>query len=183
MENYDYIGKIFEGLRRVKIGVLKNFKCGYIDKYNNLAIPMIYSSVKDFNEGLAAVRIGNWASNKWGYINIYGELVIPIIFEKPRPFSEGLAKVVFNNEWCFIDKKGEKVISLKDYNGCSSFHNGYAIVNKHSDCYWDETFGVIDKTGAEIIPCNVKCYQIHSFFKCYELEERVKQYNVEFNYL
>lgn len=176
MQSYDFIGKTSEGLRRAKVGVFTKQKCGFIDENNYTAIPLLYSNVKDFHEGLAAVSIVSWASNKWGYINVKGEIVIPIIYEKPRPFSDGLAKVVFENEWWFIDTNGNKVISLKDYNGGSSFHHGYAIVRKKGSSFLDENFGIIDKSGKEVIPCNVKCHQLKSFFQCNTLEESVKNY-------
>lgn len=141
-----------------------------------MVIPLIYSNVRDFHEGLAAVRIGNWASNKWGFIKMNGDLVIPILFENPRAFSDGYPKVILNNEWIFINKKGDKVISLKDYDGGSNFHKGFAIVYKVNESSKESVYGIIDKTGTEVIPCIVK-----SYFCCSTLEKSVKQYMKRFN--
>lgn len=171
MKQYDYIGKISEGLIRVKNGTLRELSCGYINENGKEIIPLIYTGVRDFHEGLAAVKIGNFSTGKWGFINIQGELIIPYLFDKPRAFSDGLAKVVYNNEWCFIDRQGNQVISLKNYDNASKFHNGYAFVSQRNNSFWEATFGVIDKTGAEVIPCNVNCFQSWSIFPCKSIEE------------
>lgn len=177
MKQYDYIGKVSEGLIRVKSGLFPHTNCGYINELGQEIIPLVYTNVRDFHEGLAAVRIGNFASNNWGFINLKGELVIPYLFNRPRSFSCGMAKAIYNNEWYFIDTKGNMVISLKDYDGGSNFHNGYAIVSKSNEDYMEKIFGVIDKKGTEVIPCNVKCYQTRSFFNCSTLAESVRRFN------
>ncbi len=176
MANYNYIGKLSEGLRRFKFGNYPLFKCGFLDSTDNQVISPIYSNVKDFNEGLASVKIGNWSTGKWGYINISGELVIDYLFDKPRKFSDGYAKVILDGEWCFINKKGVKVISLKNYDGGSSFHNGYAIVSRKNSSYYENVFGIIDKNGNEVVPCIIKCYKIRKFFSCENLENNIELY-------
>jgi hypothetical protein len=178
MKQYDYIGKISEGLIRVKNGTLRELSCGYINLLGQEIIPLVYSGARDFHEGLAAVKIGNYSTGKWGYINIQGDLILPYLFDQPRAFSEGLAKVVYNDEWCFIDRHGNKVISLKNYTGSSNFHKGYAIVSKRNGLIMETTFGVIDIAGTEVIPCNVKCFQLRSFFDCESLEESVRRYKL-----
>jgi hypothetical protein len=172
MKQYDYIGKLSEGLIRVKNGLITSLSCGYTNALGEEVIPLVYTGARDFSEGLAAVKIGNFSTGKWGYINVQGELVIPYLFDRPRPFSCGLAKVIYNKEYCFIDRNGNKVISLKNYNGGTNFHNGYAVVSKEN-----ETCGIIDTSGTEVFPCNVKCYETPSFFNCRELEQRVRDYN------
>ncbi len=177
MKKYDYIGKASEGLIRVKIGTFPNFACGYINELGKEVIPLVYTGAKDFHEGLAAVKIGDWSMGKWGFINTQGKLVIPYLFDTPRPFSCGLAKVVYNNEWCFIDMQGNIVISLKKYDGSSSFHNDYAIVSKNHKSWEQTTFGIISKAGVEVIPCKEKCYKTRNFFWCKSLAESVIKYN------
>lgn len=177
MENYDYVGKYSEGLIRFKIGVFPYFKCGFIDITNKVVIPPIYSNVRDFHNGLARAKIGNWSSGKWGFINTSGELVIDFLFDKPRRFSDGYAKVVLNGEWCFINLKGEKVISLKDYDGGSSFHHGYAIVAKKKSDNYGYLYGIIDKNGNEVVPCEVDSYEKRKYFDCGSLKHCIKLYN------
>ena len=151
--NFDYIGKPSEGLIRVKKGIYPNYKCGFINSNNEIVIPLIYANVRNFSEGLAAVRCGNWASNKWGYINTTGKLVIPCIYNHPRPFREGMAKVQYNKEWYFIDKMGNRIISLKGYDGSSQFRNGYAQVwNVNPNDIYKRTIYTINKLGEIVQP-------------------------------
>ena len=182
MTKYNYIGKTSEGLIRVKNGTFPNFQCGYINESAQEVIPLIYTGVRDFSEGLAAVKTGNWSMGKWGFIDTGGKLVIPCLFDKPRPFSCGMAKVIYNGEWCFIDGNGNKVISLRNYDGSSRFHNGFALVSKRHGAYSDGVYGVIDKTGVEVIPCTVKCYELGVFFKCPCLEESVDRFKKRFEH-
>jgi len=175
-KKYDYIGKTSEGLIRVKNGVFPDLKCGYINEFGEEIIPLIYKGVKDFSDGMAAVKIGKFTDAKWGFINTVGELIIPYLFDKPRPFSCGMAKVVYNGEWCFIDKNGNKVISLKNYVGGSRFHNGLAIVKKQNGDFYDTLSGVIDQTGEEVIPCNAKYFKIGWFYMCDSLESSIQAF-------
>ncbi len=176
-EKYDYLGKTFEGRTKVKIGKFPYSKCGFLDDNSNVAIPLIYTNAQDFQEGFAAVKTGHWSSSKWGFINYEGDLVIPCEFKKPSKFSCGLVKVYHNRKWCFIDKTGKKVISLKGYSGSSSFHNGYAIVHKEDPSdYLGETSGVIDMNGNEIIPCIYKCFKIGYHFYCNSILDIVSKY-------
>ena len=68
MKQYDYIGKVSEGLIRVKNGALRELSCGYINALGQEIIPLVYSGARDFHEGLAAVKIGNFSTGKWGFI-------------------------------------------------------------------------------------------------------------------
>ncbi|MGE0079297.1 MAG: WG repeat-containing protein [Bacteroidales bacterium] len=150
---FDYIGKPSEGLIRVKKGIYPNYKCGFINSSNEIVIPLIYANVRNFSEGLAAVRCGNWTSEKWGFINNAGELVIPCIYNNPCPFYGGMAKVQYNNEWFFIDKTGNRIISLKEYDGSSRFCNGFAKVWKvNPNNSSDTVIFTIDTLGKIIQP-------------------------------
>lgn len=113
---------------------------------------------------------------KWGFIDTSGKLVIDFLFDKPHNFSDGYAKVVLNGEWCFINQQGEKVISLNQYAGGSSFHNGFAIVSKWKKPYY-AVYGIIDKTGKEVVPCKVDCMKLSKYFKCGNLAQNIIQYN------
>jgi hypothetical protein len=176
MNNYDYLGRLSEGFQRFKIGIHPKCKCGFMNETGNVVIPPIYSNVRDFHEGFAAVKIGNWATGKWGYVNYSGDLVIDFLFDKPRKFSDGYAKVILEGEWCFINLNGEKIISLNDYIGGSNFHNGYAIVCKSNEYTMKTKFGIIDKTGTEVIPLNEKNYQLRVFLEGESIAEYVQWY-------
>jgi len=130
---FDYVGKLSEGLIRVKKGIYPNYKCGFINVKGVLEIPLEYANVRDFSDGYAAVRCGNWVADKWRFINRKGELVIPCIYNYPYPFNDGYAKVIYNGEWFFINKKGDRIISLNEWDSSSKFSNGYATVWKYDD--------------------------------------------------
>ena len=149
---FDYIGKLSEGLIRFKIGIHPKCRCGFIDVTGKIVIPPVFTNVRDFHNGIARVKVGNWATGKWCFINKSGEIIISCLYNEPRKFSDGYSKVILNGEWCFIDITGEKVISLNEYDGGTSFHDGYANVCKRND-NMEEVYGIIDKTGKEIIPC------------------------------
>ena len=177
IQRYDHIGKKKEGFIRVKIGVFPNQKCGFIDENFNEIISPVYTNVKDFREGMAAVKIGNWATGKWGFINPRGTLIIPCIFQKTWFFSDGFCKVVYEGQYYFIDNTGRRMISLSEYTGGSSFHDGFAIVAKFEERdRYNTRFGIIDKSGYEVIPCTEKCYHYSGYFSCNELRETVTNY-------
>lgn len=147
---YSYIGKLSEGLIRVAIGdKINERKYGFIHCDGTEVIPTIYSGVNDFHEGLAAAKIEHVSNGKWGFINAKGEQVIPFLFEQPRYFSDGFAKVKYKSEWCFVDKKGEKLILLTDFQEVGSFHHGYALVKTRKQ---DTLYGLINKNGALVVP-------------------------------
>lgn len=173
---FEYIGKLSEGFKRIKQGVYPHYQCGFINENNEIVIAPQYANVQDFCEGLAAVRPGNWASPYWGFINYKGELVIPCIYEKARNFSNGLAKVVYQGQWYFINQEGKRVISLGQYSGSTCFHDGYAIVRKIETDYHSSTFGVIDTNGTEIIPCTKKCFEDKYFYSCSIIKRQVELY-------
>lgn len=172
LEEYDYIGKLKEGFRRVKKGALKDSKCGFVDENGDVVIPLIYSNVHDFHEGMAAVRMGNWANNEWGYINTKGELIIPLKYNYPHPFENGLLKTRIGKEWLFLDKQGDKVIDISMYDHVLTFSGNYAVVSKYG-AKGRAKMGVIDRTGREIIPC-IYPY-VSDLKKCY-VESAVELY-------
>lgn len=156
MQKYEYIGKLSEGLIRVKAGVYPQYICGYINTLGEEVIPLIYSGVWNFHEGLAAVRIGNWSTGKCGFINTNGDVVVSFRYDKVKPFRNGIAKVKQDGEWFFIDLKENKIISLRSYSGSTYFHDGYAVVAiyiKDELNYVQHKYGIIDQNGKEVVPC------------------------------
>jgi hypothetical protein len=53
-------------------------------------------------------------NGKKGFVDLNGKIIIPIIYDEINKFSEGLAAVVLNNEFFFINKKNEKVLTLSN---------------------------------------------------------------------
>lgn len=98
----------------------------------------------DVSTGLAVVR----QNDVYGFADSSGQLVISMRYMYASSFTEGLALVSdSSNRFSFIDKSGKVAIDLKAYNSAFPFVNGHATVEKN------ELYGLIDKTGKEIMPC------------------------------
>ncbi|MBQ9683370.1 MAG: WG repeat-containing protein [Neisseriaceae bacterium] len=98
--------------------------------------------------------------NQWGFIDMSnGKIIIPFEYDMCLPFRSGLAFVKKGNWKCFIDKSGKIIIDNYQYDVYSRmltiygafFHNGFLSTAIKIN---DEKlkFGLIDKTGREIIP-------------------------------
>jgi len=86
-----------------------------------------------------------------------GEFVIPCEYQEISGFGDGLFRVKKDREHgCFIDKTGKVVLSTDDfYNediNVSLFCEGQSIVIKYEDGGRTRKYGVIDKTGKQIVP-------------------------------
>lgn len=67
-------------------------------------------------------------SNKYGYVDkITGKLVIPHKFQLAHEFKDGLAKVMLNEKWGAINKRGEFAIPCQ-YDEMREFQDGVALV-------------------------------------------------------
>lgn len=74
------------------------------------------------------------------------QLVLAPEIEEVRELSEGLAPVRIQNQWGFVNEKGELVIDAI-YDGVTDFVNSYAIVWQSKLC------GFINRQGEQMIPC------------------------------
>jgi hypothetical protein len=127
-----------EGLARA---CKENLGCGFIDKTDQLVIPLKYEDSESFSEGLAAVKF----DGKWGFINKSAIFVIKPKYENVEPFSEGLAVFKSGDRYGFIDKSGKEVIS-PIYDFAYSFSEGLSVITLSGKR------GFIDKTGKIVIP-------------------------------
>ena len=122
-------------------------KFGYIDTNGKNVIPGEYDEAYDFSDGMARVAIGTGGDRRYGFVNKSGDIVIPPKYDDAYDYSEGLACVRKNNEYSFIDKNGNAVISLGcEYDVVYSFFDGLARVSRADKC------GFIDKCGRVVIP-------------------------------
>ena len=103
-------------------------------------------TVPPLKEGLRAYRSVNSSGygDKWGYIDAKGTIVIPARFDKCRSFSEGYALVKEGKTMYFIDKKGNKAISLDNvdeedlmWGDVGDVRNGYFLVAGHERTYYN----------------------------------------------
>jgi len=60
---------------------------------------------KVISDGLISVK----QNGKWGFMDENDNTVIPFIYDDVTDFSNGLAHVKLNEEWFYINKKGERV--------------------------------------------------------------------------
>ncbi|NOQ74024.1 MAG: hypothetical protein GQ574_18605 [Crocinitomix sp.] len=89
----------------------KEEKDGFINKEGEIVIPPIFESqfALGFSEGLANIRI----NNKYGFINKKAEEIIPFKYDSAAEFHDGFALVKNRSKKSFIDKKGNKLKTLK----------------------------------------------------------------------
>ncbi|MCL2695527.1 MAG: WG repeat-containing protein [Clostridiales bacterium] len=146
--------------------VRKDGQYGFIDKAGEVVIPFVYGWANSFSDGLAAVS----KNKKYGVINKSGEVIIPFEYDNIGPFSEGLMSFEKDGARGYMDETGKVIISL-DYQQTDisfssgpllPFRNGFAVVNSMlleedpragiMDMSAYEKWGVIDKTGKEVIP-------------------------------
>jgi len=92
-----------------------------------------------------------------GYINALGKVVIVPQFGDARDFSEGLARVSIDNQYAYINHKGNTAF-LADYDFTWDFKDGHACigVNAEEGTRW----GFIDKSGELVVKPQYE-YQSH----------------------
>ncbi len=144
---YDEVGPFVDGVARA---VLNGTLC-YIDTSGLVILTASNTSADDFHEGLA--RIVN-EDELFGVVDTSGKTVIDCKYTYLGPFSNGLALAYDSEKVGYINKNGEYVINPEYsffYSGSKAgfdfMDDGYVIVIK------DNKFGVVDKEGNEILPC------------------------------
>lgn len=126
------------------------FKYGYLNNKNEVAIPFEYDNALNFTDGLARVE----KDGKYGYINEKGNIVIDCKYVEAQAFSNGLALVRRGDDQYieYINKEGVTVISpeiTKKWDRVYPFTaNNRAMVYKESTGY-----GLINIKGEEVLPC------------------------------
>lgn len=127
---------------------------GCIDKKGKVVIPLKYSDLHDFKFGWAAAQ--EKEEGKWGYIDKNDSVMISFAWEAvaslQKPYPEHI--------WC---KEQGKWYSYSYLRKCLNFKQGYdAIYNYDDEEYFivanDKKFGVIHKSGTEIIPLALDNY-------------------------
>jgi hypothetical protein len=117
-------------------------KYGFYSNENKLVIPFVYDDALSFSEGFVAVN----RNLKWGFIDKAGKVIVPVKYDDVHNFRDSMALVKFGLKYGYINNKGVEVIPIQ-YFQASDFYDGYARIQN------DETsYGLIDKTGATIIP-------------------------------
>lgn len=140
--DYDEISGYFEnGL----MSVVKNGKIGFINRNNEIIIPIIYEQVKEISENKIIVK----KDKLWGAIDLKNKIVIPFEYSYLNPFHEGLAlfsKDINTKKIGYINASNEIVIPQElEFCWYGNFNKGIAVAKR------DEKFGYIDKNGKFII--------------------------------
>ncbi|MBP3520569.1 MAG: WG repeat-containing protein [Oscillospiraceae bacterium] len=163
---YDAVGIFSEGIAVVGIYVdtgekdmygahIMEGKYGLIDITGKELVPCKYNSIGKFEDGIAVVTL----DDAWGLIDTTGKELLRVPGSAPRHgFSEGLAEVQDEMTGLdgYINKWNETVIPFR-YSYAGSFSDGAAIIVVPSGKYWSngesiDYYGIIDKTGKEIVP-------------------------------
>ena len=153
-DRWDNAHMFSDGLAAV---VQENKYIQFIDEDMKVAFTLDkIETAGNFQDGL--VRVEN-AEGKWGFANKDGKVVIKAEYDQVSDFNDGKAVVAElkgkedeekSNHFYIIDKKGEKLLDLKDkYSYVQNATEGYFKVQETHD---DEIeYGFIDIEGEKII--------------------------------
>ena len=93
---------------------------GYINKEGQVVIPFQFKEtigidVCEFHDGLAVQGISknNRFALIFGYIDKKGNWVIKPQYDDAKSFDKGIAEVVINEQYGYINTKGEQIIPCK----------------------------------------------------------------------
>lgn len=134
-------------------------KMGLFDKRGQIIFP-IYDSMNCYDDCITIKKC-----DKWGLCDLKGKIIIPCIynseieilnyFDKTEVSFESVnVELLGINHYCgerVIDKQGREIVSHDKYKHIESFRKGTAVVQSY-----DGKYGMIDKFGNEIIPCQYK---------------------------
>jgi len=119
----------------------------YVDGIGNERLTIDALQVGSFSEGLAPVQA---ESGKWGYIDRSAHFRIAAMFETAEPFSEGSAAVQIDDEWQYIDGRGNVLFKLRFDNwkvmAAYGFEQGAALVILFDEKRNTYLKGVLDRS-------------------------------------
>lgn len=122
-----------------------HYKCGVIDRNDNLIIPPEYESLDYIGSGMFKYYRSNLG---YSIIDIEREEIGHRIWSSVGYFYEGLCQVEDSeHKRGYIDRSGQNVIPCW-WNGAGNFSDGLAVVQDK-----DGKYGVIDNHGTVVIPC------------------------------
>ena len=104
-----------------------NGNWGYLTIDGKTLLPCCYNAVDGFNEGLMGVA----TQSGCGYVDTLGDWVIDSIYDDARAFGDGLARVKKDDQWFFINRRGNRVdIGIEYDEILTGFSCGRAFVKK-----------------------------------------------------
>lgn len=157
-------------------------KWGFIDKKNNVVIPIVYERVGLFKNGMVWAddkiidknnsivyerahpgKAGNWQymivrkNGKYGFLDAddYQRIVIPIEYENVGDsYENGWIEVKKNGNWGIIDKSNRVVIPFE-------YEEIDVLSDDHIDVKKNGNWGVVDTNNQIVIPFEYE--NIHAF--------------------
>jgi len=122
---------------------------GYKDGKDQIRIEAKYEQARNFREEAAAVKL----NSKWGIIDKKGKVLINFIYEDAQEFNEGWMPVKKDAKWSFINRSGSSIAPFQ-YESVEPFQEGVARVSLKRSDITIPLYGLISKTGEQILPCN-----------------------------
>ncbi|MBR5227574.1 MAG: WG repeat-containing protein [Clostridia bacterium] len=114
-----------------RTAVKKGDKWGFIDKNSEIAVPIIYDSIKNFQNGFAEVCI----NHKWGFVDLNGTPICELKYSQVYPFDNGYAIVYNTSGYNLINQNG-KEISKRYFSSICKLRNGdFCLVDKSNKTY------------------------------------------------
>lgn len=151
---YDSIGTISK-----KIVVVGNEnKYGYLNLQGKIVVPLIYDKIEDNPyrfEDRIRVRLGD----KWGVIDPKGEKITDFVYDEIQQYSSDLAGFYRDGKGGYINRDGKVVIPAR-YDFVDWFEKKIAFVGNLNPTDSNLYYGVIDKTGEFIIPCQFDNFEL-----------------------
>lgn len=121
-QSYNSVGSFYDGLAMVQTYNIsddykfQNVLTGFIDKTGRIVIKLQYYCARPFSEGLSCVRVGGkYGVGRYGFIDKTGTYVINPQYDYAASFRGGIAPVVNNDQFQYIDKKGNNIWTSTEY--------------------------------------------------------------------
>lgn len=162
VNSYSKIKGLNENLWAIQI----NNKWGVIDQKYVLTTPIIYEEIYSFRKGICLVKL----EGKYGYIDKNGSFIIQPKYDDIFGFTTSEEKIKnksyvdeditfykISDKQGYIDINGKEITQPIFSPGSDLFCEGVATVKKNNK------WGLIDKFGNFIVPCNYKQYRNYLF--------------------
>ncbi len=169
--DYDKVFSFENGLARFQ----SKEGYGFIDSIGNEIIPAQYYEAYNFTENYAIVK----TYQNWQVIDREGNILKELSGDRVYKESEGFIRIKKNSKYYFISTQSWDTLPFGEFENASDFNHGISIVSKDGENHFlykngtlkpldyslieyaqsgrwmvkqNEKFGMIDSTGAIVIP-------------------------------
>ncbi len=122
-----------------------------------------YETVDNYNQGFARIKQGEVG---YGFLNICGEETVKCQYAKAENFNDGKALVKKNNNWLFVDTKGQETDILKNVVDAIALAKGISLVRFKNGKYalidnqFDKSQNPISDIYDGIEPLNLERFRV-----------------------